>query len=251
MQLHLVTFSKEQLDSIPEAERTLIVLLGHAANELGVLGKLLHFALREQGNEPVFAQARNTQALTLVRILSGKIYECWKLLGKAFFTTQISKQYEPLFDDESSKALSALKRYFGKKNLIKVVRNKFAFHYSVEQIRPGYAKLVEGDALGMYLSERNVNSLYVCSESIAGRALMEELSPTDHSLSLGTLIDEALKANGWLSDIISACMSTCFTLHIGGDLYSLGARLIDVEGTPDCKSVTIPYFIEFDQDAGT
>lgn len=244
MQLHHFTLSTKQLDAIPEPERVLIVLMSHAANELNVLSKLFHFCTTHEVDVPLLVEAQNAQALTLVRILTGKMYECWRLLHSAFFN-KVSNTYEPLFDEEARVSLDSLKRYFGRGgNLIEVVRNKYAFHYSPEQISKGYIKLGERDALDVYLSKTNANTLYVFAESIVGRSLMESINPDDHSCALETLIDETARVLGWFNVVIAACLSTCLQLHIGGDLYELGARDIEVEGAPDWKSVTIPYFVE-------
>src|SRR5262245_30465500 len=134
MQLHHFQLTRKQLDAIPEAERTLIVLLAHAANELSVLAKLLHFSSISLGNHSLLIEARNAQFLALGRLLTGRIYECWQLLQTAFFQTRISKSYEPQFDEKARGALEALKKYFGRTNLIEKIRNKFAFHYEPDQI---------------------------------------------------------------------------------------------------------------------
>lgn len=244
MQLHHFRLTRKQLDAIPEVERTLLVLLAHAANELSVLTKLFHFSASDPADHQLLIEARNAQALTLGRLLTGKIYECWRLLQSAFFSTQVSKTYVPLFDEDSRNALSALKRYFGRTNLIESTRNRFAFHYSPDQIPPGYAKLGEGDALDVYLSKTNANTLYVFAETIAGRSLMESINSADHTKSIAALIDETSMAIGWLNEIVGACMLTCLRLHVGGDLYSLGARTIEIEGAPDWKSVALPFFVE-------
>ena len=251
MQLHHFRLTKTQLDAIPEVERTLMVLLAHAANELSVLTKLFHFASIDLGDHQLLVEARNAQALTLGRILTGKIYECWQLLQTAFFGTAISKKYEPKFDENAGIALTALKRYFSKTNLIATTRNKFAFHYAPDQIPAGYAKLGDNDALDVYLSKTNANTLYVFAETITGRSLMESIDPGDHAKSIGALIHETSLAIGWLNEVVGACMSTCLELHVGADLYSLGATTIEVAGAPDWRSVSLPYFVEIaEQESG-
>lgn len=244
IQLHHFRLSKAQLDAIPTPERVLIVLLSHAANELSVLTKLFHFCSSHEVDIPVLIEARNAQALVMGRLLTGKIYECWKLLQSAFFGSRVSKQYEPLFDREGAAALDNLKKYFGRKNLIEAVRNKFAFHYAPDQVQAGYDKLGEHDLLDVYLSKTNANTLYVFAETVTGRSLMESIDAEDHARSIGALIHETSQVIGWLNEMIGACLSTCLRLHVGGDLYALGATIVEVEGAPDWKNVMIPYFVE-------
>lgn len=248
--LHHFELTKKQLDSIPESERVLIILLCHAANELAVLTKMFHFcSAYEAGEEEVLIEARNAQALVMGRLLTGKLFEFWSLLQESFFSTKVSKEYALHFDADTIAALDNLKRYFGRNNLIKKVRNNFAFHYSSDQIKEGYGQLGEDDSLDVYLSKTNANSLYSFAESIAGRSLMESISPGDHVKAYELLIVETSKVIKWINEFIGGCVSTSLKLHVGGDLYVLGAKEIQIEGAEDWKSVTIPYFVETEEDA--
>src|SRR5688572_977705 len=110
--IHHITLTRKQLDAIPEPERRLLVLMAHASNELNVLTKLFHFSAKGLSAKPMLQQAENAQALVLGRLLTGKIYECWKLMQAAFFRSGLSKSYEPLFEPTASEALQGLKRYF-------------------------------------------------------------------------------------------------------------------------------------------
>ena len=175
MRIHHITLSRTQLDSIPESERRLLVLMAHAGNELNVLSKLFHFSAKAKSETPILQEAENAQSMVIGRVLTGKIYECWKLMQSAFFGSGLSKKYEPQFDPEASAALKALKQCFGRENLIEKVRNGHAFHYSPEQIDAGYRTLVDGDPLEVYLAKANANTVYTFADTIAGRAMLEEI----------------------------------------------------------------------------
>ena len=244
VRIHHVTLSRKQLDLVPEPERRLLVLMAHADNELNVLSKLFHFSARAKSKTPILMQAENTQSMVLGRVLTGKIYECWKLMQSAFFRTEISKKYEPQFDAEASEALDGLKRYFGRNNVIETVRNGHAFHYSPEQIDAGYQTLVDGDPLEVYLSQSNANTLYAFGDTIAGRAMLEAIKPGDHQRAFEMLVDETTKAVARINTVIGAAMAICFKTYLGDDLYALGAKVIDIEGAPDSQTVSIPYFVE-------
>ena len=244
VRVHHITLSRTQLDAVPETERRLLVLMANAANELNVLSKLFHFSARAASKTPILMQAENTQSLVLGRVLTGKIYECWKLLQSAFFRTAISKTYHPQFDQEALEALEALKRYFGRDNIIATVRNQYAFHYSPEQVDAGYRTLVDDDPLEVYLAKSNANTLYAFGHTIAGRAMLESIKPGDHQAAFEMLVDETTKAVAWINTVIGATMAICFKTYIGGDLYAIGAKIIEIEGAPDSQNVSIPYFIE-------
>ncbi|MBL4661907.1 MAG: hypothetical protein JKY19_16225 [Alcanivoracaceae bacterium] len=239
------TLSKKQLDSIPENERTLIFLLCHVASELAVLTKLFRICSADvEVKQKYFKEARDAQWLTIGRLLMGKIYEFWKLLEKSFFATKISKDYAPHFDQDTNAALDNLKKYFGSNNFIKTVHHNFAFHYSADQIKVGYGKLDKDDSLDAYLSITNVNSLYSFAESVVFRSMMESISPNDHAKAITSLLDETSKVIKWINEFIGGCVATCLTLHVGGDL---GAKENKIEDAEDWKTITIPYFVEIEE----
>lgn len=243
MQLQYFTLSKKQFNDIPEDDRALIVLMGHAANELNILGKLLCFCKNQEETTSLLNEAQNAQALTLVRILAGKACECWKLLSKKLINKK-SNIYEQRFDEETKKSLDSLKEYFKGGNTIKLVRDKFGFHYSPNKIPAGYKKIEKGDKLDFCLSRVNGNTLHVFAETIVNRSLLESINPNDHHRALGALIDETNEVIKWFIDVTNACLAICLIIYVGEDLEELGAHEIEVENAPNLKDVTIPYFVE-------
>lgn len=242
--IHHISLSRSQLDTIPDPERRLLVLVAHAANELNVLSKLFHFSAGSKSETAVLMQAENAQALVLGRVLTGKIYECWKLLQSAFFGAALSKTYVPLFDNEALEALEDVKRYFGRENPIATVRNGHAFHYSLDQIDAGYRAVFDGDPLDIYLAKANANTLYAFGDTVAGRAMLEAIKPGDAKGAFELLIGDTTRMVDKINAVIGAIMMICIETHLGGNLYSLGAKVIEVEGAPDSQEIAIPYFIE-------
>lgn len=243
--LHQIDLTKERLDRIPPAERRLLVLVAHGANEINTLSKLFHFA-SSSTDEGISGHAERTQALVLGRLLTGKIYEFWKMLQASYFGAQLSRDYEPLLDAESLGALRDLKRYFGRDNLVSVVRNKFAFHYSPEQIDAGYLALVAGDPLEVYLAHHNGNTLFAFAETIAGRAMLEGIVPGNPDQAFGALLKETSMIVGLMSEVAGGLMDVCIRRNLQATLYDFGVQVVEVEGVPDSQQVSIPFFIEID-----
>src|SRR4030095_15838710 len=226
VRIHHIALSKEQLGHIPAAEHNLFVLLGHAANEVGVRGKLFLYCAGNHSEEPILEKADHTQALLLGRLLTGKIYEFWNLLRTGYFRSALSRTYHDALDDEVRSALDAMKRYFGQDNLVARVRNGHAFHYDVQQIENGFQTVSEGEPLDIYLSEANANSLYAFADSMASRAMLEAICTSDPAKAFGMLISETSRAVGWINIITGGLMMKCLERNLGGNLYSLGARII-------------------------
>lgn len=242
--IHHITLSRSQLGTIPDTERRLFILIAHAANELNVLSRLFHFSAKSKFQTGLMMHAENAQALVLGRLLTGKLYECWKLLQSAFFGAALSKTYEPLFDNEASCVLEEVKRYFGRENPIAAIRNGHAFHYSLDQIDAGYRAVIDGDSLDIYLAKANANTLYTFGDTIAGRAMLETIKPGDAKGAFELLINDTTRMVDKINTVIGAIMKVCIEKHLGGSLYSLGAKAIEVEGAPDSQEIAIPYFIE-------
>ena len=74
--------------------------------------------------------------------------------------------------------------------------------------------------------------------------MLETIKPGDARRAFEILIDDTAKMVGLLNTVIGQIMAICIQAHLGGDLYSLGAKVIEVEEAPDSQEISIPYFIE-------
>lgn len=75
MKIYEVPISKQQLDSIPTSERLFFIEIAHLANELSTLNRLLLFVSNASYTTELETRARNSQALLLIRLCSGKLFE--------------------------------------------------------------------------------------------------------------------------------------------------------------------------------
>ena len=151
MTVRRVTLSKKQMDSIPEPERILFVLLGHLYNESSMLHKLLIFSQPNDGSA-IQQKVHSSLSLLIARVYIGKLFEGWKMLNKVYFSG-ISKENEPLLEGPAKSALLQLKQYFGKKNLIEHVRNNYSFHYSPAAIAKQMQSYDDSAEFEIFLSE--------------------------------------------------------------------------------------------------
>jgi len=244
VRLHHFQLTKAQLGQMPEPERNLLVMLAHSANEISILSKLFHYCAGNHSDEPVIERAENAQALLMGRLLTGKIYEFWNLLQTGYFASPLSRTYNDAINEEGRAAIGSMGRYFGRDNLVLKVRNGHAFHYDIGQIENGFRTLADGESLDVYLSQVNANSFYAFADTIAGRSMLEAICPGDPARAFNELVSETARAVGWINLVVGALMVACLQRNLGGNLYSLGARTIDLEGAPSSQVVSIPYFIE-------
>jgi len=242
MELFKSNITKEQLLSIPETERTFFVLLTHLANILYTLRKLTVFcaAGREESNE-IVRRAQNAQALLMVRLTAGYLWEGWRLLQTNYFGSCLSKDYDRDLSDDAKKCLDDIKRYFSRKCNVKTIRDKFAFHLlqkSPEEI----SELIEEDHTGQY-------SLYF--SVYAGLCFYELpdtlINNTVLSLVKGDTPFERLKnLEKEVSEVVEKYLHFVneFILQFGKKyLLKLNYEKVQLPDPPAIDEVVIPYFV--------
>jgi hypothetical protein len=141
--------------------------------------KLLFFTNRKSELE---AEQRGffAQRHFVTRMLVGTLFEGWRMFEKSFFGSAISKKYESQLEEPGKSDLDELKKYFGKKNIIGELRNKFAFHYDADKIRSELSLVSADDPSHIYLAEVQGNSLYYVAEEIVGLAMLRHIKDVVH-----------------------------------------------------------------------
>jgi len=250
MNIQKIPISKEKLEAIPEAERVFFVLLGHFLNEISILNKLLLFANVRRGSD-VEHKAHSAQALFIARLFIGKVIEGWKMLTRDFFGSILSKQYEPKLQPPGDVALTNLKRYFAKRNLLQDIRNNFSFHYSSDRVKEQWRLLNPSFSSELYLADDYANSLNWACEEIVSYAMLGVAEAKDPQEALETIIGDLTKVSGWFFDFCGSCMAVTVELHLGANLRELNAEQIDVGEPIPYETVTLPYFVRMPRSASS
>ncbi len=74
--------------------------------------------------------------------------------------------------------------------------------------------------------------------------MFEAICPSDPAKAFGMLISETSRTVGWINIITGKLTMKCLERNLGGNVYSLGTRIIELDGAPSSQSVSIPYFVE-------
>jgi hypothetical protein len=239
-----MSFTLEQLRGIPDAERSLVVVLAHALNEINTLNKLLFLCTRFDQTPTWLAHAQAAQAFIVARPLVGKLNEAWSVLQKGYFGTKLSMAYSEFLEASATEALRFLKAYFSRSNLVNAVRNNFAFHYSLDHAKTEIPDEATSDDLATYAHETNGSSLYYFAEYLMGKALMETLSPSDPEAALGTLLDEMSKVIENLNEFVQGLMYVVLDKHIGAEVIRQSFRDLELGAVPQSADIRIPVFFE-------
>lgn len=241
MKVYEIPVSKQQLDSIPVDVRLFFIQIGHLANELSTLNKLLLFLSKTTGTTELETRARNSQALLLARLCSGKLFEGWQMLQRDYFGARISKTFDSLLPGDAKNGLSEIKRYFSKKNLIKNIRENFAFHYSSDDLRSQLQRTANPDTLYIYLGKAQGNSFYYFADVIVGLAMLSKVEGADPQRAMDTIFAEPIHAIAWFLDFIGGCMIILVEKYLGTTLDR--TNTIDVLNTRRWEDVQVPFFL--------
>ena len=243
MELFKGNITKKQLLSIPEPERTFFVLLTHLANILYTLQKLTVFCAsgREEDSE-LIRRAMNSQALLMVRLTAGYLWEGWLLLDKKYFSSCLSKEYDKVLSSDARECLGYIKRYFSRKCNVEVIRNEFSFHLLQEKSPKEISGLIEKDnteQYSLYFSEHAGLCFYELPDTLINNAIL--------SLVEGDTVFERLqKLEKEIGDVVKNYLDFVneFICQFGKRyLLKLGYEKVQLPDLPATSDVVIPYFI--------
>lgn len=238
MELAKITFKRESFDLIPKGERIFLVQLSLFANEITMLHKLIVFSNNYKDGKTVLT-AQNVQSFFLIKLLAGKLYEGWQMLQKSYFKRSLSKQYEKILSKKGRDSIGHIKSYFGKRNLISLIRNKYAFHYDYEHINKELASIPADEDLELYLAPDHGNSLYSMAHIISSYALFDEVDSSDDFKALDKIFKDVLGV---------ASKFLVFAGELSGKIWQtyripVSVGKVHIRRVPTINSVRLPYFI--------
>ena len=246
MKIYQIPILKEKLDSVPANERLFFIQIGHLANELSTLNRLLLFVSHSTGTTELERWAKNSQALLLVRLCSGKLFEGWQMLQRNYFGSKLSKEYDGLLDESGKNSLAEIKRYFSKNNLIKEIRDNFAFHYPSDDLKNQLQRIKDTGTLYIYLGYAHGNSFYSFADVLVGSAMLSKVQGADPQQAMDTLFADPIDAIKWFLDFIGSCMIILVEKYLGTTLEALAANSIEIPNPKNLKDVQVPFFLAED-----
>lgn len=196
MKCYILEVKKGQLDTLPREEVAFLTVILHLANEINMLQKA---ALASKPGarllDSIVDSAQNCQALFFMKILAGKLYEGWRTLEKGYFATRLSQKYGPILPELSRNALARLKKYFGNpKNLVKVVRHKYAFHTDLDRIIDSLANLPASERVSIAITDSLGNIYAQFAEEVTNWSLVNAINADDLDNAIEKLMAQTFYA---------------------------------------------------------
>ena len=238
MDLTIFKISREQFNRIPEVEQIFILQLSTFLNDINVLQKLALFSTNKKPNVGEFEnKAQNAQAFFVFTILAGKLCEGWKMIRNDFLSKGLRQEYSDLLPEDSRDALSYLEKYFCEQNILRKIRNKFAFHYDSKVIKKEL-EANKDENFELILSEFAGNSLFYFANTIVGSAILsaaEQDTQEAMNAMLGEIIETSKKFQLFLNDAMVVAMEK-YDIDKNYTTFTLS----DV---PKLNDIQVPFFV--------
>ena len=107
-----LTIPIANMRALSPAEQNLLLTFGVACNELAVLVRLAIFGAHHHRMGRMYEAFAASQQMTIMKLLAGKLHECWKLVRVRYFGSGLSKKYDSIIMPETKADLKTLQRYF-------------------------------------------------------------------------------------------------------------------------------------------
>lgn len=255
IELFQVNLTKADLSAMPANERQLLLLLGHAANEINVFQKLLLMSEpQDLSKGACINKASVEQYFILLRVLIGKLHEAWNLFSKRFVKDrEIKNKYEEHLNNKVKAALSDLKNHFGNSLLTKI-RNNVSFHYLDKDnlIEKSFESTPEKEEWEFLISETQANTFYYASELVIDNAIINLVDLKNangdepYNKRVRDALDELMRITLKMANDISVLFNQCICDIIASNCPNIQRQNVSIKNTPQLSKIRIPFFIEID-----
>ncbi len=258
IELHKFLIPKDKLKNIPKQELVFFLKSMDALTEIHILQKWIVFSSNPFINgsismESVETTAQSMQALFAARLLAGVLNEACNLIHDGFFGSlqpveneqlqNLRQIYEPLMNDAERDKLKKITSYFSSQdNIMKFIRNEFAFHFDFEETFKRINDLIKNSETELLFSEADGNCLYIFAHQSLIFTLIGRMGYLPEGLREAT--------NKFMADITNLARS--FADFFGGfiaiflrkyfDIKLSDLEKIEIERAPLISEVILPYF---------
>jgi hypothetical protein len=230
--------SKAGLESLGEHELGFFIQACAMLNEINILHKATLFSNKELKTDAE-RKAQNSQSLFLLTLLSGKLWEGWDLVEKAYFGAKLSKTYHGLLPPEAIDSLESPKAYFKRSdNLVKTVRDKIAFHYDSSEILDQFSKTAKDETFEIYLSKSQGNCFYFFHHVLLLNAILERTGISNPMEATDAYFSDVLTTAKWFIEFLSSCIVAITKNNIEWKWEE-----IEIPNPISLEEVVLPYFV--------
>jgi hypothetical protein len=247
--IYTIHLTKQSLAAMPDAERKLLLLLGHATNEIIVFQRLVVASVQGTYAPEFVDNVQAGQTLILIRVLIGKLCEAWELFRVRFLSErQLADRYLPKLNEEASAALERLKKHFGAQSPLTLIRNRFSFHYRDDDdlVEQSFQDTPADDEWRFYLSHAQGNSFYYASELVVqyGTIKLAAQAPNDADSSAASNLAALGRLIVKVSGQIMALFVDCIDQIVAHSLPNAQITDEELPGLRPLSDLRIPFFLD-------
>jgi hypothetical protein len=163
------------------------------------------------------------------------------MINKTFSSHKFLTKYAPEMSASTSEALQKLNTYFGGKNLIRTIRNRFAFHVEESEIDNAYNIATDEFAVNEYLSPRYAgHNLFGSAETLCMNAIV---GGTKYNLqAITSFVLEIIKIADVMGTFFAGFMRLILRKYIDLSTEKISDAAFNIEDGPAADTVRLPFF---------
>jgi hypothetical protein len=237
LKIYKLSIRKEGLSHIPEKEQILFLQIGVMLNEIQILYKVTYFC-NKKGLTEIEAKGQITQSFFFHSILVGKLWECWEVLRKTFFSGTLSKEYAQILSSDGNVSINKLKKYFGRNQWMSKVRNKISFHHDQTEIQKQIKLMPDDKLLEIYLGEAQGNSLHYGSSILHLAGVLGWIDESDEKGAIGRYLSETQSVAGDFLEFLNHLLVALTKKYL-----NLKFEENEIPDPPSCGELYLPFFV--------
>jgi hypothetical protein len=240
--VYRIAISKAQFRALPPEERALVLLLGHALNQIGVFVKLVRFSCNKDPANPTEHLVSGAQTQVIVRVLYGVLVEAWEFINRRANQKIIGVTYLPLMEQAGQNALSELKKHFGRSNLLHKLRNNFAFHYPRgEDVETAFAAVPDDEPWEWYLAGANTNSFYFSCDMVISFGIVNATGEPSVAGAYSKVMGEVMHVANLMPQFAMFLIKAILTKHHGPAILNPEPQTV-IRDAPALETFWLPFY---------
>jgi len=180
------------IKTMEEKERIFFIQFGGILNEINILYRCFLATSNLKWETEVEQKAKISQLFFFIRSLASKLYEGWNIINSGYVESALSLKIDKSLGNQATDSLFEIRKYFGRKNNILIIRNKLGFHYEYKMVGNGIKNLeeIEENDLKLFLTPPIGNCIYSLSDAIIFAGMKKDLMLSNPDEIFGQLMDE-------------------------------------------------------------
>jgi len=234
--------TRNDLMSLQTDERKLLLVLGHAHNELNCFTKLVQFASQTVSTVDFLQNAEVAQVMILVRTLIGKVFESLRLVGERVQSNHgLRNKLSLEITGRTKAAYEQIKGRIGKNSILADLRTNFAFHNpNGDELESSFEACLPDDNYDVLMTLSQTNSFYTFSETVIMNAIYRRANIGRDPQAVFAFIDDIVHIAIQLVEVLDAAIN----LILAETPLDNRISIYELEGLPKIRDVTLPFFVD-------